>query len=97
MLIYADLLKITKKYCFSFILTPISILAVLFDRAKYSDQNFYTEFRNSLIMLTYRDLLKITKYASFPSFFVCPILILIVLSYRAKYRARTPTQNLEIH
>ena len=62
-----------KKNCFfSHISWPIFILFILSDRARWVLQNLYTKFRNSLIMLIYANLFKITnkitKNASSPSF-----------------------------
>ena len=63
--------KITKCF-FSHISWPIFILFILSDRARWVLQNLYTKFRNSLIMLIYANLFKITnkitKNASSPSF-----------------------------
>ena len=51
-----------KKNCFfSHISWPIFILFVLSDRARWGLQNLYTKFRNSLIMLIYANLFKITN------------------------------------
>ena len=57
---------------------PILILFVLSDRAWYGLQNFYTEFRNSLIMQIYANLFKINEKWYFSISW--PILILFVLS-----------------
>ena len=60
---YGNLCKfIPKKNCFfSLISLPIFILFVLSDRARWGLQNLYTKFWNSLIMLIYANLFKITK------------------------------------
>ena len=48
--------------CFSsHISWPIFILFVLSDRARWGLQDFYTKFRNSLIMQIYANLFKITN------------------------------------
>ena len=71
------------KVCFfSVISWPILILFVLSDRAWCGLQNFYTEFRNSLIMQIYANLFKINEKCYF-SVISWPILILFVLSDRA--------------
>ena len=67
---------------FSVISWPILILFVLSDRAWCGLQNFYTEFRNSLIMQIYANLFKINEKCYF-SVISWPILILFVLSDRA--------------
>ena len=71
------------KVCFfSVISWPILILFVLSNRAWCGLQNFYTEFRNSLIMQIYANLFKINEKCYF-SVISWPILILFVLSDRA--------------
>ena len=79
--------KIKKNCFFSHISWPIFILFVLSDRARWGLQNLYTKFWNSLIMLIYANLFKITnkitKNASSPSFlnrFWFSLLYLVELS-----------------
>ena len=79
--------KITKIASFSHISWPIFILFILSDRARWVLQNLYKKFRNSLIMLIYANLFKITnkitKNASSPSFlnrFWFSLLYLVELS-----------------
>ena len=79
--------KNNKNCFFSHISWPIFILFILSDRARWVLQNLYTKFRNSLIMLIYANLFKITnkitKNASSPSFlnqFWFSLLYLVELS-----------------
>ena len=77
--------KNNKNCFFSLISWPIFILFVLSDRARWGLQNLYTKFRNSIIMLIYANLFKITKKKSQTCFFISqPILIWFALSGRAK-------------
>ena len=62
---YANFFKINEKCYFSVISWPILILFVLSDRAWCGLQNFYTEFRNSLIMQIYANLFKINEKCYF--------------------------------
>ena len=76
-----------NKNCFFLISWPIFILFVLSDRARWGLQNLYTKFRNSIIMLIYANLFKITTKnhkKCFFSFISQPILIWFALSGRAK-------------
>ena len=77
-----------KKNCFFSLITwPIFILFVSSDRARWGLQNLYTKFRNSIIMLIYANLFKITQKITqkcFFSFISEPILIWSALSGRAK-------------
>ena len=58
--------KNNKKIFFSHISWLIFILFILSDTARWVLQNLYTKFRNSLIMLIYANLFKITKNVSSP-------------------------------
>ena len=84
MVIYANLFQ--KKNCFfSHISWPIFILFILSDRARWVLQNLYTKFRNSLIMLIYANLFKITNKitknaSSFLNRFWFSLLYLVELS-----------------
>ena len=53
--------KNNKNCFFSHISWPIFILFILSDRARWVLQNLYTKLRNSLIMLSYANLFKITN------------------------------------
>ena len=70
--------------CFFVISQPILILIILYDRAMWGISNFYTESWNSLPMVIYANLLKITKNADSPIFlnrFWFRLLYLVQLSY----------------
>ena len=85
MQIYANVFKINEK-CYFSISQRILILFVLSDRAWWGLRNFYTEFRNSLIMQIYANLFKINEKCYFS--ISQRILILFVLSDRAWWGLR---------
>ena len=79
---------------FSLISLPIFIMFVLSDRARWGLQNLYTKFRNSLIMLIYANLFKITQKmlrTSFLNRFWFGLLYRIELIGASKFVHRIPT------
>ena len=84
MQIYSKSMKNATSLSFSW---PILILFGLSDRAWCGLQNFYTEFRNSLIMQIYANLFKINEKCYF-SVISWPVLIMFVLSDRAWWGLR---------